>query len=86
MKFAAKEIHAVAIEFPSGKFGFAGFKIPGVLRFDATEENIEKAHECLGTQFLPTRAFPTMEDAEAALSSWLAANPGYTNTGIVAAV
>jgi hypothetical protein len=78
-KFAENEIHAIVMQFPSGKFGYVGFKIPAELRFDETPERIEQFAIC--PQFLKTRAYPTEGEAIQALADWLAAHPEYVNTG-----
>ena len=80
-KIAANEINAIVLQFPSGRFGFAGWKVPGELSFTNTPEEIAKAKDAGCTQFLKTKAYSTAEEANAALIDWLAANPEYTNVG-----
>lgn len=82
-KIAENEINAIMMQFPSGKFGFVGWRVPGSLMFTNSEEEIAKAKEAGCTQFLKTKAYPTAEEAGAALADWLEANPGYVNTGSI---
>jgi hypothetical protein len=81
MTIAQNEINAIVMQFPSGKFGFVGWKVPGELRFSNTPEEIAKAKDAGCTQFLKTKAFASADEATQALDAWLAANPGYTNVG-----
>jgi hypothetical protein len=77
MAVQANQINAIVMQFPSGKFGFVGWKVPSELRFDETPERIEQFKIC--PQFLKTLAFNTQGEADQALADWLAANPEYTN-------
>jgi hypothetical protein len=77
---AANQVHVAVIKFPSGKFGYAGFKIPGELMYTDSPERIKQMREASCPQFLHTRAFNTEQEAEAALADWLEAHPEYTNT------
>jgi hypothetical protein len=81
MAIAKNEINAIIMQYPSGRFGFAGFKVPGELSFTNTAEEIAKAKDAGCTQFLKTRAYVTEEEAQAALDAFLTANPEYTNVG-----
>lgn len=83
-KIAENEINAIMMEFPSGRFGFVGWRVPGALMFTNSPEEIAKAKAAGCTQFLKTKVFPTAEEANTALASWLEANPGYTNVGGIA--
>jgi hypothetical protein len=81
MEFNEFEIHAILDKFPSGRFGFVGFRIPGALLYTDAPEQIERCREAGCTQFLNTRVFVTQEEAAEALAAWLKANPAYTNVG-----
>lgn len=83
MAIAANEINALVQQFPSGKFGFVGWRVPGELLYMNTSEELAKAKAAGITQFLKTRVFPTKEDAIAARTAWLEANPEYVNVGSV---
>jgi hypothetical protein len=72
------KIHAIVNQFPSGRWGFVGFKVPGELSFIATPEELKKAHAAGCAQFLKRRVFDTQIDAQTALDAWCAANPEYS--------
>jgi len=78
-KIAENEIHVAVILFPSGKYGYAGFRVPAELMYTNTPEEIAKFGSTL-PRMLKTRVFETEADAETALADWLAAHPGYSNT------
>jgi hypothetical protein len=80
VKFAENEIGVNIIQFPSEKFGFVGFKIPGSLLYIASDEELKKAKDAGITQFLKKRVFETKEEAAQALADWLEANPEFINT------
>lgn len=77
---AQNQIHVAVIQFPSGAFGYAGFKIPGELMYTDGPEKIKQMREASCSQFLNTRAFDTEPEAEAALAAWLEVHPDFTNT------
>lgn len=79
MAIAANQINAIVMQYPSGRFGFVGWKVPGELSFLNGPEEIKKAKEAGCTQFLKVRAYATAEEANAVLADWLAANPEYVN-------
>jgi hypothetical protein len=83
-KIAENEINAIMMQFPSGKFGFVGWRVPGPLMFTNSPDEIAKAKEAGCTQFLKVKAYPTAEEANTALADWLEANPGYVNVGGIA--
>jgi len=84
MAIAQNEINAIVMQYPSGKFGFVGWKVPGELSYTNTPEEIKKARLAGCTQFLKTRAYASEQEAIQVLDAWLAANPEYKNVGGVA--
>lgn len=81
MALAQNEINAIVMQYPSGKFGYVGWRIPGELSYLGTPEELQKARDVGITQFLKKRVFETQEEAEQVLAAWLEANPEYTNVG-----
>lgn len=79
-KIGANEIHVAVIQFPSGKYGYAGFKIPGELMYTDSPEKVAQMVAASCRQFLHTVAFDTEQQAEETLATWLAAHPDYVNT------
>lgn len=79
MAIATNQINAIVMQYPSGRFGFVGWKVPGELSFVNPPEEIAKAKEAGCTQFLKVRAYASAEEASMVLSDWLASNPEYTN-------
>ena len=79
-KIAENEIHVAVIQFPSGKFGFAGFRIPGELMYEDDAEKVAKMVAASCRQFLTTRAFESEAAAETAIADWPAAHTGYSYT------
>lgn len=68
-----RELQAIAsinttelMKFPSGKFGFVG-KVPAVLLYDATTEEIKNMLSAGCAQFLKRRVWSSAEEAKAAL-------------------
>lgn len=84
MAIAQNEINAIVIQYPSGKFGFVGWKVPGELSYTNSPEEITKAREAGCTQFLKTRAYVSEQEANEVLTAWLNAHPEYTNVGGIA--
>jgi hypothetical protein len=84
MALAQNEINAIVMQYPSGKFGYVGWRVPGELSFLATPEELQKARDAGITHFLKKRVFETQDEANGVLSAWLEAHPEYTNVGGIA--
>ncbi len=78
---AENTVNIAVIQFPSGRWGYAGWKIPGELIYTDTAERIAKMRAASCTHFLTRRAFETEQEANEVLAEWLANHPEYTNTG-----
>jgi hypothetical protein len=81
MALAQNQINAIVMQYPTGKFGFVGWKVPGELSFNNTAEEIAKAKDAGCTQFLKKKVYASAEEANQVLVAWLEANPEYTNVG-----
>lgn len=83
MENQEKTINVAVLQFPSGKWGYAGWKVPGELAYTDSAERIAQMRAASCPQFLHTRVFGTEDEARGMLADWLANHPEYTNTGEV---
>ncbi len=74
------KINAIVNQYPSGRWGFVGWKVPGELSYLGTPEELSRAHAAGCTQFLKRRVYDSKGEAENALSAWLDAHLEFENS------